>query len=97
MIEESTRYLQYISVAVDTSNGTLLTVILHNCIHSKTNIENIRPPVFVHLRILGKLERGIHGESLPSHVRYLSKTSLIYPSVQRQGSNTCILFIHVLV
>ena len=34
-------------------------------------------PVFVHFNILGKLERGIHGEAMPSHV-YLSKTSLIY-------------------
>jgi len=33
------------------------------------------------LSILGKLERGIHGEDLPSHV-YLSKTSLIYSNVK---------------
>ena len=63
----------------------MLTLVLTIWLNRKLVVKSLschiyreyKGPVFVHFIILGKFERGIHGEALPSHV-YLSKTSLIY-------------------
>ena len=67
-------YTEYF-VPCDIYQNVFLPILSQN--NCQSVYREYQVPVFEHFSILGKLERGKHGEALAIHV-YLSKTSLIY-------------------